>query len=302
MNQLQKYTWLIETIRRAGKISFKDLSDKWERSEVNDENAPLARATFNRWKDAIFDQFGIAIACQRTGGYLYYVDNPDDLDKDNQIKRWMLDTFAVGNLVSEHLAQKDRILVDEIPSGRVWLTAVLSAIKENRIINLTYQSFQADKADTYPVAPYCVRLFGNRWYMVAYGILSEEVRIYGLDRIKNVETTEETFTLPADFSARDYFSDYYGVVTGMGVAPERVVLRAYGAHRNYLASLPLHHSQELIEDCGEYADFKLYLAPTYDFVMKLLSMESMIEVMEPLSLRKTMKDRISEMHQLYQND
>lgn len=31
MNQLQKYTWLIDTIRRAGKISHKDLSDKWER-------------------------------------------------------------------------------------------------------------------------------------------------------------------------------------------------------------------------------------------------------------------------------
>lgn len=27
MTQLQKYTWLIETIRRAGKISHKELSD-----------------------------------------------------------------------------------------------------------------------------------------------------------------------------------------------------------------------------------------------------------------------------------
>lgn len=30
MNQLQKYTWLIDTIRRARKISHKDLSDRWE--------------------------------------------------------------------------------------------------------------------------------------------------------------------------------------------------------------------------------------------------------------------------------
>lgn len=301
MTQLQKYTWLIETIRRAGRISFKDLSDKWERAIENDEGTPLPRATFNRWKDAIFDQFGIAIACQRTGGYLYYVDNPEEIE-GNGLKKWMLDTFAVGNLVGDHLTLKDRILVDEIPSGRVWLTTVLSAIKENRVLNLTYQSFQKDKASTFPVAPYCVRLFENRWYMVAYGILSEDVRIYGLDRVKDIETTDETFALPADFSAWDYFSDYYGVVTGMGVEPERVVLRAYGAHRNYLASLQLHHSQQLIEDCGEYANFKLYLAPTYDFVMKLLSMGSMIEVLEPLSLRQTMKGWIAEMVKLYQND
>ena len=301
MNQLQKYTWLIETIRRAGKITHKDISDKWERAIENDECAPLPRATFNRWKDAILDTLGIRIACQRTGGYLYYIENPEEINKDT-LKKWMLDTFAVGNLLREHLTQKDRILVDEIPSGRVWLTAVLSAIKENRILNLTYRSFQKEKESTFPVAPYCVRFFEGRWYLVAYGILSEDVRIYGFDRIRDIETTDEMFSLPADFSASDYFSDYYGVVTGTGVTPERVVLRAYGTHRNYLASLPLHHSQQLIENCGEYADFELYLAPTYDFVMKLLGMGPMIEVLEPLSLRKTMKKRISEMQERYKND
>ena len=49
MNQLQKYTWLIDTIRRAGKISHKDLSDKWERNKDLSDCKPLHRATFNRW-------------------------------------------------------------------------------------------------------------------------------------------------------------------------------------------------------------------------------------------------------------
>ena len=64
----------------------------------------------------------------------------------------------------------------------------------------------------------------------------------------------------------------------------------------------MHHSQQLIEDCEEYADFELYLAPTYDFVMKLLSFGAMIEVLEPLSLRKTMKGWVSDMYELYKND
>ncbi len=48
MNQLQKYTWLIDTIRRAGKISHKDLSDRWERCKDLSDCKPLHRATFNR--------------------------------------------------------------------------------------------------------------------------------------------------------------------------------------------------------------------------------------------------------------
>lgn len=300
MNQLQKYTWLIETIRRAGKITHKDISDKWERAIENDECAPLPRATFNRWKDAILDTLGIRIACQRTGGYLYYIENPEDINRD-KLKQWMLDTFAVGNIVSEHLPQKERILVEEIPSGRVWLTVILSAIQENRILNMTYRPFQKEKGYTYPVAPYCVRLFEGRWYLVAYAVMSEGVRTYALDRIEWLETTDETFNLPSDFSASDYFSDYYGMVTD-GTEPTRIVLRANESHKHYLKSLPLHHSQRLIEDCGGYADFELYLAPTYDFVMKLLSVGAMIEVLEPLSLRKTLKGWISEMYELYKND
>lgn len=71
MLQLQKYTWLIDTIRKAGKISLEEISDRWERNKDLSDYRPLSRATFNRWKDAIFSQFGIIISCQRTGGYLY---------------------------------------------------------------------------------------------------------------------------------------------------------------------------------------------------------------------------------------
>ncbi len=54
MNQLQKYIWVIETIRRAGKISYKDLSEKWERCKDLSDYKPLPRATFNRWRETIY--------------------------------------------------------------------------------------------------------------------------------------------------------------------------------------------------------------------------------------------------------
>ena len=68
MNQLQKYTWLIDTICRAGKISHKDLSDRWSRNKNFSDGHELHRATFNRWRDAIKEQFGIKIDCQKVGG------------------------------------------------------------------------------------------------------------------------------------------------------------------------------------------------------------------------------------------
>ena len=101
MNQLRKYIWLIDTIRRAGKISHKDLSDKWERNKELSDCKPLHRATFNRWRDAIDSQFGITIDCQKVGGYLYYIANPDDVD-DDKLKKWLLDSFSVSNTIGDN--------------------------------------------------------------------------------------------------------------------------------------------------------------------------------------------------------
>lgn len=205
MNQLPKYTWLIDTIRRAGKISHKDLSDKWERHKDLSDYRPLHRATFNRWRKAIYEQFNIIIECQKVGGYLYYIANPEDIDED-KLKKWMLDSFAVGNVIGENLSLKGRILVDEIPSGREHLTSLLEAMKENKVVNIFYRPFRKSRGFSFPIEPYCVKLFENRWYVLAHNVHYDDIRLYGLDRIESVETTDETFKLPKDFNAEEYFS------------------------------------------------------------------------------------------------
>ena len=301
MTQLQKYTWLIDTIRRAGKITHKELSDRWERNKELSDCRPLHRATFNRWRDAIFEQFSIIIDCQRVGGYLYFIANPEDIDED-RLKKWMLDSYAVSNIIGENLSLKDRILVDEIPSGRDHLTTILEAMKGNRVVDITYRPFQKSHGYTFPIEPYCVKLFENRWYVLAHNVHYNDMRVYGLDRIEEATVTDITFKLPKDFSASEFFSTAYGIVISHDTTPETIVLRANKEHKPYMKSLPLHHSQRLIAECDEYADFELRLTPTYDFIMKLLQAGSMIEVLKPVELRKTMKSWISEMYELYNND
>ncbi len=301
MQQLQKYTWLIDTIRRAGKISLEEISERWERNKDLSDYKPLSRSTFNRWKDAIFSQFGIIISCQRAGGYLYYIENPEDIDED-ELKKWMLDSFAVSNLISENFSLKDRIIVNSIPSARNHLSALLDAMRESRVVSITYCRFNKTESHKFAIEPYCVKLFEDRWFVLARNVQYDDLRIYGLDRIEDLEMTDDTFKLPKDFSASDYFSNYYGIVTDKSMKPQRIVIRAYGNHIPYIKSLPLHHSQKLLEDNGEYADFEFFLTPTYDFVMRLLHVGAMIEVISPASLRKTMKGWVADMYNLYKND
>lgn len=127
----------------------------------------------------------------------------------------------------------------------------------------------------------------------------EALKIYGLDRIEKVTILDDTFKLPKEFSAAKYFETAYGIVFENNKQPVRVVVRAYDQHKHYIESLPIHHTQKLIGDYGEYADFEMYLAPTYDFIMRLLHDGAWIEVLSPMSLRQAMKGWISDMHEHY---
>lgn len=297
---MRKYIWLIETIRRFGEISFKDLADEWERNKDMSDYEPLHRGTFNRWRKAIRLKLGVDIDCQRAGGYLYYIANPGDID-ENKLKRWMLNTFAVGNILENNISLKNRILVEEVPSGHGYLTAILDAMKRNRVVEITYQSFSGSTADTLAVEPYCVRLFEGRWYLFAKPVETTEPIIYSLDRIGSLKILETKFKIPKDFSAAEYFRSKYGIVSDKET-PHRIVLRAFKQHKHYLRTLPIHHSQREIEDHGEYADFELYVAPTYDFIMRLLHDGALLEVMSPASVRRAMKGWITDMNDLYEDD
>ena len=130
----------------------------------------------------------------------------------------------------------------------------------------------------------------------------KEIRVYGLDRIEDMQITDETFKMPKDFNAQDYFANIYGISIGTTERCQKIVIRANGHHKYYIDSLPLHPSQRKIEDCGEYADFEFSLVPTMEFIMRLLYYGGMIEVLEPWEFRKDFRGWVKDMYEIYKND
>lgn len=53
MLQLQKYTWLIDTIRKAGKISLEEISARWERNKDLSDYKPLSRAIVGKMRFSV---------------------------------------------------------------------------------------------------------------------------------------------------------------------------------------------------------------------------------------------------------
>ncbi len=290
-NFFKRYIWLVDLINRRKYVSFKEISEAWMRSPLNETGDPLSERTFFNHKDAIAGMFGIEILNDRSLGF--YIGR-SDVGSD-ETSDWMLHTLCLNNVLHENADMKDRILMEKAPSSERFLTDIISAMRDFRVIRLCYQSFRHPEPFCFNVRPYCVKYFKQRWYLLGDSDLG--LRIYSLDRFVDMEELEEHFEIPKGFDAEEYFGNYFGVI--IGEEPEDVKIRVVPDQVKYFRTLPMHGSQrETVQEDGSSV-FSYHIAPTLDFVQEILSHGADVEVLEPAELRESVADIIAGMASRY---
>jgi hypothetical protein len=299
-NLFNRYVWLVDTIYRKEKITFDEISELWSRSTLNEHGEDFPLRTFHSHRQAIEEMFDINIECDKRGGYTYFIENRDDMEKGG-VRSWLLNTFAVNRLINESHKLKHRILFEQIPSGQRYLTAIIEAMRDEMRLEMTYQSFWRDKPTTFEIEPYCVKVFKQRWYVVAKSLYYNAIRIYSLDRIQNLHITETPFKLPKYFCPETFFDDSFGIFVDADIKPCAVQLKVFGKQRQYLQTLPLHHSQQETETAEDYSVFGYFLSPTFDFKQEILTHGETVEVLSPEWFREEITENIRNMNNLYKN-
>ena len=297
INLMNKYVWLVETIQRAGEISLKEIQSKWLDSDLS-EGVELSQRTFHKWRIATEELFGICIDCQRTGGYNYYIANAEVLNEGG-IRSWLLRTASLNQQLSRSMSLNERILLEDITSSETYLSDIIRAMKAGRCIQVKYRRYTSASSRISILEPYALKLFKQRWYLLAKASDMPYLLLYSLDRMEEVVLTETKFQLSPDFDAETFFEDCYGTIIDASVEAERIKIHVTSSQACYLKSLPLHHSQRLLSEDEEYSVFELYLKPTYDFLQALLSYGSELEVIAPVSLRNQMQEEVAAMMSHY---
>lgn len=297
---LKRYLWLIDTLKRNGELTFEEISAKWDSSSANDNGSKLSQRTFYNHCQAVARHFGIIIECRRGRGLnMYRIVNPEAIE-ENSLTKWALDSFSLGELLLGNRSISDKILLEEIPSGREWLESVLQALQHNKEIEIKYENFIGVKFSG-RVKPLCAKLFKRRWYVLTL-IDNDRKRIFSLDRIKNLTISDRTFNYPKDFVPSDLFHNYFGIIAGVERKTENIRIRTYAELPGYLRSLPIHHSQRELESKEGHTDFSLRLIPTFDFIQEPLLHRDQLEVLEPKALRDEISNLISRMERLYTSE
>ena len=285
---INRYVWFVTTIYNRGPITLEEIQRRFESHFGHGEE--LSERQFHRYTDAVEELFDIEIKYSRMQrGYI--VADREGIDNMG-MRKWLIQTFSVNNILHESQELKNRILFENVPSGQQHLTTIVDAMRESVALSMTYQSFGKSEPSTFEVEPYCVKLFEQRWYLLAKSEGYDNLRIYALDRIKALDTIERKFKLPKKFDAEKFFEDYYGIIiSDEDFEVEPVALKVDSWQSKYLRTLPLHHTQVEVECNEKYSIFEYRLCPTFDFQQKILSMGGLVSVLAPVLLKDILRTK-----------
>ena len=294
-NVINRYVWLLNTLLQHKELSLKEISKLWQNSGLGD-NKPLPRRTFQMHRDAIEDLFNINIKYETTSN-VYYIEDADKF-KCSRACRWLLESFSVANLIQAGTNMEERILFEDVPGGVEYIDKVVKAMQLNRILRIDYRQF-GKEPKTLLFRPYAMKIYNRRWYVVGRANEGGKIVNIALDRTLSMEMTNEIFSLPEDFDAKNYYACSVGIYVNESDAPQIVTIRVRGIQREYLRTLPLHHSQEEVATSAEHSDFRYFLSLTPELTTQILAMGEGVEVVTPKMLRERVRDRAVEIANIY---
>ena len=295
-NDFKRYVWLVDWLNLFDGLTFEEIDLGWQEArDLNPEEKHLPIKTFYNHINAIKSIFDIDIKLNRKDSK--YRVHIDDTMSGGRMQKELMTMLSLNSTLDKFKELSGRILYEEEPHVfPEWMRIIIYAMKHGKMIKLEYRKFGEEEAETRILAPYCLKMFKRRWYLLAKE--KKSLKTFALDdRTIGVEEWGETFSFPKDFNAEEYFKNTYGIRTA---PPKRIVLKAYGSESDYLRSTPLHPSQKEEETGDGYAIFSLFVGmDAWEFHQEILSRGDRIEVLEPKTLREDLYNTIEKMRTRY---
>lgn len=176
---------------------------------------------------------------------------------------------------------------------------LLNAIINHQPITIRYQKYHGEPMDC-QVHPYLLKQFNDRWFLISHTEGFDNLSNYAIDRIQEVSLLGIPF-LPAGLDLTEYFEDVIGVSKDNRVEPVDVVIRINKSRYPYVESKPLHSSQTPLRKMwdDEHCVIRLHVQINNELEASILSLGCDAEVLEPESLRESIKKKIDTLNNMY---
>mgnify|MGYP001820716696 FL=1 len=146
------------------------------------------------------------------------------------------------------------------------------------------------------VAPYKIWFFDGTFYLIGNCGLRNDVRIFALDRIKNIQLTDATFEISEDFNLDDFMKSSFGVFHGK---PVRVRIWFAADIADYIREKTWHDTQKFEMQKDGSIIFEAEVAGTKEIEFWVLKWGAKAKVLAPETLQNSIRSEIETMRAIY---
>lgn len=252
-----------------------------------EENLLTSQRTFQRDIKNIARVYDITIASDKSTNQ-YYIEN----DVEGLHSRRLRENFEIVNAIRMSKGFAETLIFEERKSlGTEHMAGLIHAIQNKLIVNFNYYKYWDASVSSRSVKPIALKEARNRWYLIAED--GDQVKNFALDRMKKLVISEHRFS-SIDYNVQKEFLNSFGIINGTDEDAEEVLLSFTPREGQYVQSLPLHHSQEMLLKNDSEMRFRYFIRPTYDFRMEILSYGDQVKVLKPQALKEEIKSQLQQ--------
>lgn len=214
----------------------------------------------------------------------------------NEIKDALIGTlfkykYSPQSLPAEQLQERIYLVEEQLadPAGVSEIfTSLLLAIKDCYRVKLYYYTAHSGEHSKRLVEPYGLICKRHNWYLAAYCLKRNDIRVFRVDQISAVlPHTSEHFAYPRDFSLQDYMAQSWGVINDGAVCKVKLKFNPQVAYR--VKNLVYHASQTMHDEFPDGSVVMSFEICGIDEMKSwLMQWGDMVEVLEPAWLREEM--------------
>lgn len=195
--------------------------------------------------------------------------------------------LGMGELAPEEVEQSLE-LASHAAEGEI-LSGLARACEERLVVDMEYYSYGRDELTRRRVNPLSLEFGMGHWYLCAWDEPSGEVRVFRVDRIKELTVTGETFQPPE----KEVYAGPYGTVEEGDIT---VRLRFAPELAGWAREQPIFSE---VEEEGPCLVCSLKTDKLSWLERELLSWGAGVEVLEPRELRDGIRRRVEKILSLY---
>ncbi len=267
--------------------------------------AAVSERTVERDMNELRNEYGLTIPYHRTRkGYYLELPTEQDVSDFNEFvqlleRRERLEFLSSAVTSPRDVSRYLQLEQNDQFTGAHHLALLWEALRSGRTVKFTYAPYTRAEVRLRTVEPGLIFEYRNRWYFDGWDVAVDQMRTFGLDRIQNLELTNQPIRTQRSEHYRSYRQHAIGVTCQPDRQPERVVLRFSATEYQYIQSLPLHPSQREVGRDERGVEVELFVVINHELEREILAYGEEVEVVGPESLRSRLRERVGKMRALY---